>query len=222
MADSCDLVLHNGPQPMPGNLKGPRKIGLFTSALSYGPICVSTFLAKKHVWWILKLITAGVVAKAPVSLQEAGWKPPKSTNRTSKSRKRRERRARAKALQREKIRIVGRGVVPWSCRVAFSSEQGPYRVTKDNVSVYQARVEENAAIAILAKDDLVWVEEIHWSLEAGRWARLSAGGPLEEEGWIAFYRASDNGQVIEKCDCQEVAAIMGPAVRRMCRWKKGK
>ena len=74
---------------MLGNIKGPRKIRLFTCK-SYGPICVSTFLAKKHVWWILKLITAGVVAKAPVSLQEAGWKPAKGTNRTSKSRKRRE------------------------------------------------------------------------------------------------------------------------------------
>ena len=127
--------------------------------------------------------------------------------------------------------------------MAFSSEQGPYRVTKDNVSVYQARVEENEAIAILAKDDLVWVEEIHctwcWeSLSLVRWARLSAGGPLEEEGWIVYW-ASDNarGRVgrhlatdyingwvtcIEKCDCEEVAAIMGPAVRRMCRWKKGK
>ena len=236
-AASSDLVLHNGPQPLAGNLKGPRKMELFRTGY-YGPMCVSTFLAKKHVRWILKLLTAGVVAKAPVSLQEGRWKPPKGTNRTSKSRKRRERRARAKALQRERIEIAARGgMLLKGSPVDYRSEQGPYRVTKENVSVYQARVEENEAITILAKGDLVWVEETHW-VNLVCWARLSAGGPLEEEGWIVL-KASDkargrvgrhlatdytNGWVtcIEKCDCQEVAAIMVPAVRRMCRWKKGK
>ena len=81
---------------------------------------------------------------------------------------------------------------------------------------------------------MVWVEETHW-VSLVCWARLSAGGPLEEEGWIVL-KAYDRGRVgrhlaydeakwvtcIEKCDCQEVAAIMVPAVRRMCRWKKGK
>ena len=104
-AASSDLVLHNGPQQLAGNLNGPRKMELFRTVYS-GPMCVSTFLAKKHVRWILKLLTAGVVAKAPVSLQEGGWTPPKGTNRTSKPRKRRERGLGRKLCREKRLRLL--------------------------------------------------------------------------------------------------------------------